>query len=152
MITYSQKTAVLATIGAAILACLTTNTQAAEGRWTKGFGQGNLEYFIDSKGWQLLIGCPTQDGSADSTSSVSLVDLRSDRQVKSFVIRVGGKEYQGPIEADSRVGANSFIGLLEDLRRGDAVVTHAKGSVTFPKSNVASVVPVYGKRFPCNVG
>ena len=30
---------------------------AAEGRWTEGFGQGNLEYFIDKQGLRLYIGC-----------------------------------------------------------------------------------------------
>ena len=29
-------------------AALTAPTFAVEGRWTEGFGQGNLEYFIDA--------------------------------------------------------------------------------------------------------
>lgn len=143
--------ATLATAGATVLTCLSPGAQAAEGRWTEGFGQGNLEYFIDSRGWQLHISCPTKDGSADALSSVSLKHIASGREIKSFVMRVGGNEYQGPFAADSRVGTNNFTSLLQDLRRSDAVVTHTQGTLTFPKSNVAKVVPVYGKKFECNV-
>lgn len=141
----------VAAAGATLLTCLSPAAYAAEGRWTQGFGQGNLEYFIDSRGWQFFIGCPTKDGSADALSGVSLHHIASGRQAKNFVIRVGGNEYRGPFAADSRVGTNNFISLLEDLRRTDAVVTHAQGTLTFPKSNVAQVVPVYGAKFKCNV-
>ena len=45
-------------IGAS-LALLCSPAFSAEGRWTEGFGQGNLEYFIDKQGFRLYIGCPT---------------------------------------------------------------------------------------------
>ena len=46
--------------------------QSAQGIWTEGFGQGNLEYFIDNKTARLYISCPTSDCSADAMSGVSL--------------------------------------------------------------------------------
>jgi hypothetical protein len=135
-----------------LLAIGGTDAIAREGAWTQGFGQGNLEYFIDAKGWRLYIGCPTQDGSADATSSVSLIALANDKSANKFSIRVGGNVYEGPFEADSRVGANNFTSLLEDLRKSDATVQYGRTQITFPKSNVAKVVPVYGKGLKCNVG
>lgn len=124
---------------------------AAEGRWTQGFGQGNLEYFIDAQGVRLYIHCPTENGSADVASSVSLTGPDG-REVTKFELRVGGNVYAGPFDADSRAGANNFTSLLGDLRRSDAVVSFGGKKVTFPKSNVAQVVPVFGSRnFSCNV-
>jgi hypothetical protein len=131
-----------------------SGTQAAEGRWTEGSGQGNREFFIDSKGWQLRVNCPTKDGSADSPSSVAFTDLRTNNESKKFTIRAGGITFQGPFAANSRVGNNNFLALLEGLHASDATVTHGSGVVTFPKSNAAKVVPVFGKTgkgFVCNL-
>lgn len=125
---------------------------AAEGRWTEGFGQGNLEYFIDKQGLRLYIGCPTEDGSADSPSSVSLYRINDDTNITKFTILVNGITYDAPFEADSRVGTNNFTSLLESLRKGNAIVKFGSKSITFPKSNAAKVVPVYdSKNFICNL-
>jgi len=43
-----------------VFAVACANSFAAQGRWTEGFGQGNLEYFIDQDGFRLYIGCPTR--------------------------------------------------------------------------------------------
>lgn len=125
---------------------------AAEGKWTEGFGQGNLEYFIDDQGWRLHIGCPTQNGSANANSSVSVYRIVDDAQAKAFSLKVGGITFDGPFEANSRVGDNNFLALLEALRKGDAVVKLGAKSLTYPKSNAAKVLPVYGKKgFVCNL-
>jgi hypothetical protein len=50
------------------------------------------------------------------------------------------------------VGENIFISLLQDLRKSDAIAQAGNMRITFPKSNVAKVVPVYGKGFKCNMG
>jgi len=130
-------------------------TLAAEGRWTEGYGQGNLEYFIDIQGVRLYIGCPTQDGSADSTSSVSLYQVSNHVEAKQFSLTVNGITYQGPFEANSRVGTNNFVSLLEGLQKGDAVVRVGNKSITYPKSNAAKILPIYGgkgsKKFNCNL-
>lgn len=107
----------------ALLATLGLAAPAAEGRWSQGFGQGNLEYFIDAKGMRLHIGCPTQEGSADAASSVTLVSAASSHEVKKFTVKVGGHAFEGPFTADSRVGENNFIALLNDLCKGDAAVS-----------------------------
>jgi len=138
---------------AVAVATLALSAGAADGRWTEGFGQGNLEYFIDAQGMRLLIGCPTQEGSADASSDVSLTSISTSKDVPKFAIKVAGRSYDGPFTADSRVGENNFIALLEDLRKGDAVVSFAGKSLTFPKSNAAQVLPVFGKKgFDCNLG
>lgn len=134
---------------AAITACL--NLFAAQVRWTEGFGQGNFEYFVDQDGVRLYIGCPTQDGSADSRSSVSLSQLANDKEIKKFTIDVNGVSYEGPFSADSRVGDNNFLSLLENLRKGDAVVKFGGKSIKIPKSNAAQIIPTHGKKFRCNL-
>ncbi|ATA53128.1 hypothetical protein CKY39_07820 [Variovorax boronicumulans] len=137
----------------ALLATLGLAAPAAEGRWSQGFGQGNLEYFIDAQGMQLLIGCPTQEGSANAASSVILVSTASSQEVKKFTVKVGAHTFEGPFEADSRAGENNFIGLLNDLRKSDATVSYGGKTITFPKSNAAQILPVYGKKgFQCNLG
>lgn len=124
----------------------------AEGKWTEGFGQGNLEYFIDKQGLRLMIGCPTEDGSADMSSSLSLSYVNNGKDVPAFTLTVGGTSFDGPFDAGSRVGANNFLALLELLRKNNAVVTVGKQKIVFQKSNAAAVLPVYGKKFPCNIG
>jgi len=134
-----------------LCASLCINAFAAEGKWIEGYGQGNLEYFIDAKGVRLYIACPTQDGSADTPSGVSLSFLNNGKDIEKFTIEVNGFSYEGPFETGSRVGDNNFLSLLENLRKADAVVKFSKTSVKFPKSNAAKVVPVYGKKFSCNL-
>ena len=134
-----------------VFAAVCANSFAAQGRWTEGFGQGNLEYFIDQDGFRLYIGCPTQDGSADAQSSVSLMQISNDKEIQKFTIDVNGVSYDGPFSADSRVGDNNFLSLLENLRKADAIVKFGGKSIKFPKSNAAKVVPVYGKKFSCNM-
>ena len=125
---------------------------AAQERWTEGFGQGNLEYFIDAGDMRLLIGCPTQDGSSDAESSVSLHNEKTGVSIAAFTLKVNGNTYQGPFSADSRVGENNFLSLLDDLRTGNAVVQYAGKRIDLPKSNAAKVLPKYGsKDFACNL-
>ena len=138
-------------LGGVLGLCLCANVLAAEGRWTEGYGQGNLEYFIDQAGYRLYIGCPTQDGSADSSSLVSLQQLAKASDVAKFTIKVNGIVFEGPFEANSRAGDNNFLALLENIRKADAVVTVAGKTIKFPKSNAAKVVPAYGKKFSCNL-
>ncbi|HYC42786.1 MAG TPA: hypothetical protein VEB70_07345 [Noviherbaspirillum sp.] len=134
-----------------LCAVMSMSAHAAEGRWTEGYGQGNLEYFIDAQGMRLHIGCPTEDGSADTKSSVSFMRVSDSRDVPSFTITVAGTTFEGPFEADSRVGTNNFIALLDHLRKGNAVVKANNKSFSFPVSNAAKVLPQYGKKgFKCN--
>lgn len=125
---------------------------SAEGRWTKGYGQGNLEYFIDTQGFRLYIGCPTQEGSADAPSNVSLYKISDDSAIGKFTVTVNGVTYDGPFSADSRVGDNNFIAFLEDARKGDAVAKFGGRTVVFPNSNAAKILPLFGKKgFACNL-
>ena len=139
------------TVLGTICAILCIPALAAEGRWTEGFGQGNLEYFIDVQGMRLLIGCPTQEGSADAPSSINLQRVSDGVSSKQFSILANGITYDAPFSADSRVGANNFLSLLAGLRKGDAIVKLGNKSITFPRSNAAKVIPVHGKGFSCNL-
>lgn len=134
-----------------LLALLSIPAFAADGKWTEGFGQGNYEYFIDDQGWRLHIGCPTQNGSADAYSSVSVYRIVDNAPAKVFSLTVGGMTFEGPFEANSRAGDSNFLAVLQNLRKGDAVVTLGAKSLTYPKSNAAKVLPVYGKMFVCNL-
>lgn len=133
-----------------LLALLSIPAFAADGKWTEGFGQGNYEYFIDDQGWRLHIGCPTQNGSADAYSSVSVYRIVDNAPAKAFSLTVGGMTFEGPFEANSRAGDSNFLAVLQGLRKGDAVVKLGSKSLTYPKSNAAKVLPVYGKKFQCN--
>lgn len=128
-----------------------TPAVAAEGRWTEGYGQGDLEYFIDQQGTQLHIACPTKDGSVGLSSSVSLKRISGGKEAKKFTITANGMTIEGPFEANSQVGENNFLALLEALRKGNAVIKVDKHTIVFPKSNAAQVLPVYGKKFVCNL-
>ncbi|TWC64027.1 hypothetical protein [Herbaspirillum sp. SJZ099] len=123
---------------------------AVQGRWTEGFGQGNLEYFVDTQGYRLYIGCPTQDGSANAYASVALNQLKNNASIKQFTISVNGHTFNGPFDADSRVGTQNFVTLIDDLRKADAVVEFSGKSITLPKSDAAKVLPVQ-KKLECNL-
>lgn len=133
-----------------LLCTLSIPVLAAQGHWTEGYGQGNLEYFIDSQGYRLYIGCPTKDGSADASSSVTLSQVKNNASIQQFTISVNGHTFDGPFDAASRVGAQNFVALLDDLRKADAVVKFAGRSITFPKSDAAKVLPVQ-KKMECNL-
>lgn len=125
---------------------------AAEDRWMEGYGQGNLEYFIDKHDIRLSIGCPTPDGSSEAFSNVTLTHIDSGKQFRKFSISVNGMTFDGPFSASSRVGDNNFITLLDNLRRGDAIVKTASRTIKFSKSNAAKILPQYGnKYFHCNL-
>lgn len=127
-------------------------TDAPAAKWVEGFGQGNLEYFIDVDGLRLYIGCPTQEGSADASSSVALRRIADNAEVTGFTISVNGKTYEGPFSADYSAGESSFIALLEDLQKADATVSFGGKAVVFPKSNASAVLPTFGSAgFSCNL-
>ena len=137
---------------AALYLLLSMSAMAAEGAWAEGFGQGNLEYFIDKQGYQLYIGCPTEDGSSDSKASISLSKISDGSEIKKFTITAAGVTYEAPFTADSRVGDNNFISLLESLHKTNALVKFGNKSINFPKSNAAKVIPLFGaKTFSCNL-
>lgn len=143
------KTAVPLLVAAA---CMMHPVFAADGKWTEGYGQGNLEYFIDQQGMRLMIGCPTEDSGLEMSSSLSLSRVSDGKEVPAFTVTVSGMTFDGPFDAGSRVGANNFLALLERLRKDNAVVKVGNKTLVFQKSNAAKVLPVYGKKFPCNLG
>ncbi len=136
-------------LGVALVLC--TATFAKEGQWIEGYGQGNMEYFIDKDGYRLYIGCPTKAGSADAYSSVSVSKISDESDVQNFTVLVNGTTYDGPFETNCRVGDQNFIAFLEDIRKGNATVKFGKKAIVFPKSNAAKIVPKFGaKNFSCN--
>jgi hypothetical protein len=137
-------------IAGLLVAILSLPAFSDEGRWTEGYGQGNLEYFMDRQGFRLYIACSTEEGEGALTPSVSLQKLADQSEVNPFTITVDGLNYDAPFEADSRVGSNNFISLMNGLRKGSAVVKFGNMKITFPKSNAAKVIPKFGtKEFGC---
>ena len=127
------------------------STLAAEGKWTEGFGQGNLEYFIDKNNTRLYIACPTQNGSADALSEVRLMQISDEKHIEKFSLVINGITFEGPFSTDSRVGDNNFIALLEALHKGNVVAKFNGKTLTFPKSNAVKVIPVFGKNLECKL-
>lgn len=127
------------------------STLAAEGKWTEGFGQGDFEYFIDKNNTRLYISCPTQNGSANAMSEVRLLQISDEKHIEKFSLVVNGIIFEGPFSTDSRVGDNNFIALLEALHKGNVIAKFNGKTLTFPKSNAAKIVPVFGKNLECNL-
>lgn len=127
-----------------------TTHQPSEVFWIRGYGQGNLEYFIKKNNVQLYISCPTKDGSLTAFSDVSVSE--NGKLLSSFQLQVGGLTYDGPFEADSRVGDNNFISLLENLRKYDVIVSFNSKKIKFPRSNAEKVLPSNNtSEFICNL-
>lgn len=133
-----------------IAATMITNLSlAADGKWNEGFAQGDLEYSIEKNGLKIYIDCPTENGSSDRSSSLSVSFKGKD--LAKFRIQVNGNTYEGPIETSSRVGANNFTSLLTDLKKSDAMIQVNGMEYLFSKST-AGVLPTYGKKgFACNL-
>lgn len=129
-----------------VLTFLSFNATATQGKWVQGYGQGNLEYFIDKGNVRLYIGCPSQESNSGGDSRVMLsIESNSpvSGDIKAFKIEAGGDVFDGPIVTGSRVGTNNFIGLIASLQKSDAKVTFANKVIIFPKSNITSVLHTY---------
>ena len=126
---------------AIILSSYSLVATAAEGKWTKGFGQGNLEYFIDKGNTRLSIGCLSEESNNGGYVSVDfIVDSKF---VKSFKIQIDGRTYHGPFNSGTRNGSNDVIGLIDDLQKTDAKVVYGANTFVFPKSNVSKILQTY---------
>lgn len=124
----------------------------SKAKWKEGFGQGNVEYFVEDQGIRVYVACPTQEGSADAASGLMLYRLSDQSEVASFQIAVGGKVFDGPFEADSRAGESNFLAFLDAARAGDMTVSYAGKQVVFGRNNAAAVLPAFpSKDFVCNL-
>jgi len=150
----TRKAGCRRSLGAALIlgaVLCVSSAHAAQGLWTAEFGQGNFGYFMDQQGVRLYIGCPTEN-MPEAASDVSLQRVSDGKAIAHFTVLADGMTFEGPFDANSRVGANNFTALLDALRKTDAVVKFEGKSVSFPKSNAAKVLPKYGtKQFVCNL-
>ena len=119
---------------------------AAEGRWTQGFGQGNLEFFVDAQGMRLYLGCMTAEGSQ---SYVSLFPAAGGADIAAFEVKVAGLKFSAPFETASRVGSQNYVALLEALRKAPATVTFQGRSIAFPSGGAAQAIPAGVKATVC---
>lgn len=124
---------------------------AAQDQWSTGFGQGNLEYSIQQSGYKLSINCPTSSGSADLPSSVSVTRLDNSKEAQNFTVNVNGMTFEGPFSADSKVGDENFIALLDAFMKTDATLNVDGKKIKIPRSNASKELPIYGKKFSCNL-
>jgi hypothetical protein len=139
-------TCVASLTSAAALVCVPLPATAAEGRWVQGFGQGNLEFFVDAQGMRLYLGCMTAEGSQ---SFVSLSATAGGPDVAQFEIKVAGLKFSAPFETASRVGSNNYLALLEALRKAPATVTYQGRSITFASTGAAQAIPAGAKATVC---
>lgn len=126
---------------AVLLSFVCLMATATEGKWIKGYGQGNLEFFIDKGKARLYIGCPSDE--SNNGGDVNIMLFVNDKEVKSFKVQADGNTYAGPLSSFTRNGAGAVIELINNLRKTDAKVTYGSNVVTFPKSNVTAVLNTY---------
>lgn len=125
---------------------------AADNGWKKSYQGGRYEFFADNGDLRLYIGCPTADSSPDAMSSVRLTRLSTNRDIGQFKIVANGQIYDGPIDAESRVGSGNFRSLMDNIRKSGATVKYALGTVAFPHTNAAKFFPAVNQKFPCQTG
>lgn len=123
-----------------------TFAHAVEGKWIRGFGQGNYEFFVDKQGMRLYLGCMTEEGSH---SSVSLSWVDNGIDVQNFQIKVGGMTFDAPFETESRVGSNNYHALMDALRKSPSTVTFQGKSIVFPVTGAAKAIPAGAKATMC---
>ena len=140
-----KKTLLAVTCSIAIIIA-PTFAHAVEGKWIRGFGQGNYEFFVDKQGMRLYLGCMTDEGSH---SSVSLSSVDKGIDVQSFQIKVGGMTFDAPFETESRVGSNNYYALMDALRKSPSTVTYQGKSIVFPVTGAAKSIPVGTQAMMC---
>lgn len=126
---------------AVLLSFVCLMATAMEGKWIKGYGQGNLEFFTDKGKARLYIGCPSEE--SNNGGYVNVMFSVDGREVKSFKVQADGNTFNGPLNSGTRGGSNDVIELINNLRKTDAKVTYGSNVVTFPKSNVTAVLNTY---------
>ncbi len=124
----------------------------AHAEWLEGWNQGDYEYLNTKSDLQVLIYCPTKEGNSNRVATVSLIRPSTRHSISPFTLTIHDRTYTGPFEAQSRADSSNFRQLIKDLRTGDLVLKYALGTVVYPKSNAAKVIPAIGPNFPCLVG
>ena len=132
-----------------VIAIVVTSSCMAAGTWTKSYQAGTYEFMVEKQDLRLLVTCQTANNNPDTMSTISLYRMSTGKTIGKFQIVANGNTYNGPVDSESRAGANNFKGLMADLRKGDSVVNYALGSVTMPKEGASRVIPVAGDKFPC---
>ena len=125
---------------------------AGEGTWTRDFGQGNIEYFIDQQGFRIYIGCPTNEEDIGAKAYLMLSRLSDSAAIDRFTITAGGLTYDGPLEAGTSASDENFISLIKSLHKSSAVVKFKNKTIVFPKGNAEKVIfLVDRKNHNCNI-
>lgn len=147
-----KLTVALAT--ASTLGLLVTSASASFGpaeSWSSGWGQGVSEYVANTKyGDYLYIAC-------DPYSTVKMTLNIGEHSYgsysdKDFSLIVDGQEVQTPYETGSRVGANNFYFLWENLRTAESIVALTSDGihVELPTRGAAKELPEFpSEGFPC---
>lgn len=130
---------------------ISTQVLAKQNVWTEGFAQGTTEYFIESGDYWLLISCTDKDDEEAAPSSVTVYNNKTSMSVKAATVTVNGHTFTLPIKANSRVGTNNFIVLLDNLQSSDAVVKFNGNTLTLKKNASNKIIPKYGNGFTCNM-
>lgn len=134
---------------ATVLLAIGAQASASGNSWSQGYGQGNYEFFADSKGLRLYIACHTGDGSPDARSSVSLLDAKTGKSLGDFKLILPRMTVSGPLTIDSNAEESTYFALLEGLRKNDATVQYRGQTVVFPKTGADKAIPAGPKATVC---
>ena len=130
---------------------LLSSTALQAGQWTTGWGQGTSEYIaeVDTKNG-LNIAC-------NDINPVRMMATVNGKEYGSFASQsfnlvVDGVRYSTPYETNSRLGANNFAQMWNQLRQAKTITLETQDGQTLalPTAGVADALPATNSReFGC---
>jgi hypothetical protein len=144
----------VALVSASMFGCFIASAQASFGppnAWSSGWGQGVSEYVANNNdGDYLYIAC---DPSSPVTMSLNVgEESYGTYSDKDFSLIIDGQEIETPYFTGSRVHANNFYYVLEQMRTAETIVglTSDGIQVELPTKGAAEALPVFpSENFPC---
>lgn len=134
-----------------IMITITSAGHAKQNVWTESFAQGTTEYFIESGNHWLLISCTDKDDEDAGYSSVTIYNTKIGKSLKTGNVVVDGHTFTLPVKADSRMGTNNLLVLLDSLRSSDVIANFNGISILFKKNTSNKIIPYFGNDFTCKV-
>lgn len=115
------------------------------GRWSSGWGQGTSEYTaaVDENN-SLYIAC-NDINAVTMTAKIAGKEYGS-YGTQSFDLIVDGTRYPTPYETSSRIGANNFYQMWNQLRKAKTITLETQDGKTLalPTAEAANALPATG--------
>lgn len=105
--------------------------------WKIDEGHVFTQYFLETPSATLMVHCATPDDkNSPEYSEIRLIDKMSQQAYTSFKIKFGNDVTEGPINAESMVGEDQFLFVLNKLRTHASFEVIINGRpVTFSSDN-----------------